>query len=78
MIRIKTWCWCCEKEVELYSDHLVVGDAKYRCGNCFEQFWQKDLAQAEKLHQELLEHEKKRDEIVAEYRRIPYAHVAKN
>ena len=69
MNRVKTFCGCCEQEVELYSDHLCVGGASHRCGNCFEPFFAEDLERAKVLHDELRSHDAQRAKIIDSHRR---------
>lgn len=70
MNRVKTFCPCCDCMVELYSDHLCVAGARYRCGNCFEPFMDDDVEQAKRVHQELQDLDDQRKKIIEQFRRF--------
>ncbi len=69
MNRLKTFCGCCEQMVELYSDHLIPpGGATHRCGNCFEPYFEDDVAKAATFKSALDAHDAKRSEMIRLHR----------
>lgn len=58
MIRPKSFCPCCQQEVEWLNDHLTPRNMDYRCGNCFEGVSVSVLRQLQENHASIVEKQK--------------------